>query len=71
MVKPASEKTRAVAATLDCELAERLDAFCAKNRLSRSQGIAHAVEHFLEDKFSEARDFREARDEFRKRAVNS
>jgi metal-responsive CopG/Arc/MetJ family transcriptional regulator len=65
MVKPASDKTKAVAATLDYELAERLDAYCEKNRLSRSQGIAHAVEHFLEYKLGEVRG------EFRKRAVNS
>jgi len=48
MVKPASANTKGVAATLDYRLAERLDAYCAKNRLSRSQGIAHAIEHFLE-----------------------
>ncbi len=65
MVKPASTHTKGVAATLECQLAERLDAYCAKNRLSRSQGIAHAIEHFLESKLGETRT------EFRKRAVNS
>jgi len=65
MVKPASANTKGVAATLDYRLAERLDAYCSKNRLSRSQGIAHAIEHFLESKLGEARA------EFRKRAVNS
>jgi metal-responsive CopG/Arc/MetJ family transcriptional regulator len=65
MVKPAAAKTKSVAATLDFRLAERLDAYCAKNRLSRSQGIAHAIEQFLEAKLGEASA------EFRKRAVNS
>jgi metal-responsive CopG/Arc/MetJ family transcriptional regulator len=65
MVKRASEETKSVSATLDYDLAERLDAYCARNRLSRSQGIAHAIEYFLEDRMTETRD------DLRKRAISS
>ncbi len=49
MVKPSSIDAKRATATLDDRLAKRLDAYCSKERLSRSQGISRALEYFLDD----------------------
>ena len=55
MSKPPSGNTRRVTATLDNQLADRLEAYCSQGRLSRSQGISHAIEQFLDSVAPESR----------------
>lgn len=68
MVKPPSSDTKRITATLDGDLAGRLEAYCANERLSLSQGISRAVEHFLNHAQSESEPNAAA---FPKRAANS
>lgn len=58
MSKRPSVNTKSVSATLDRQLADRLEAYCVQQRLSRSQGIARAIEQFLDSVASEFREVR-------------